>query len=145
LLPYLDVPVSDKRFASYQRIGASGILRGKGKNVGWSNQTWLRADSVLLSAELEDLCNFYPKIKNKVDLKSLKPVSVEKLMGLIQDIAKSEGKDLSSDFEKIWLDCGLERWNPNVDITRGEMAVIVDHILDPFHSKAVNIKGEFIQ
>lgn len=145
LLPYLDVPVSDKRFTSYQRIGASGILRGKGKNVGWSNQTWLRADSVLLSAELEDLCNFYPKIKNKVDLKSLKPVSVEKLMGLIQDIAKSEGKDLSSDFEKIWLDCGLERWNPNVDITRGEMAVIVDHILDPFHSKAVNIKGEFIQ
>lgn len=145
LLPYLDVPVSDNRFTSYQRIGASGILRGEGKNVGWSNQTWFRADSVLLSTELEDLCNFYPIIKNKVDLKSSKPVSAEKFMSLIQEIAKSESKDFSSDFEKIWLDCGLERWNPDANITRGEMAVIVDHILDPFHSKAVNIKGEFIQ
>ena len=33
LLPYLDVPVSDDRFTAYQRVGATGILKGVGKNV----------------------------------------------------------------------------------------------------------------
>lgn len=31
LLPYLDVPVTDVKFASYQRIGSTGILKEKGR------------------------------------------------------------------------------------------------------------------
>ena len=40
LLPYLDVPKDHPRFKIYQRIGATGILKGTGMNVGWENQTW---------------------------------------------------------------------------------------------------------
>ncbi|MCC8199144.1 MAG: FAD-dependent oxidoreductase [Tannerellaceae bacterium] len=52
LLPYLDVPVSDPAFQPLQKAGATGILRGRGMNVGWENQTWLDADSVLISKDL---------------------------------------------------------------------------------------------
>ncbi len=64
LLPYLDVPVSDVKFASYQRIGSTGILKGVGKNVDWSNQTWL-TDTVLLASELDGLFEVYPAAKDE--------------------------------------------------------------------------------
>ena len=35
--PYLDVEKSF--FKAYQKIGSTGILKGSGINVGWSNQT----------------------------------------------------------------------------------------------------------
>lgn len=52
IMPYLDLTVSDRHFKAIQRIGATGILRGEGKNVGWSNQTWFNADSLVLTDEL---------------------------------------------------------------------------------------------
>ncbi|MCS2387608.1 hypothetical protein NXV57_05330 [Bacteroides thetaiotaomicron] len=53
------------KFASYQRIGSTGILKGVGKNVDWSNQTWLRADTVLLASELDGLFEVYPVAKDE--------------------------------------------------------------------------------
>lgn len=55
--------MTDVKFASYQRIGSTGILKGEGKNVDWSNQTWLRADTVLLASELDGLFDVYPASK----------------------------------------------------------------------------------
>ena len=59
LLPYLDIPVTDPRFAALQRIGATGIMRGEGRSVGWSNETWFRIDDPVRQEEifLED---YYP-------------------------------------------------------------------------------------
>ena len=38
LLPYLDVEIGNVIFKPLQKIGATGILKGVGKNVDWSNQ-----------------------------------------------------------------------------------------------------------
>ena len=54
IMPYLDLPLTDKHFKALQHIGATGILRGEGKNVGWSNQTWFNADSLVLSKEIQN-------------------------------------------------------------------------------------------
>ena len=51
LLPYLDVPVDSPLFASLQRLGSTGIMKGVGRNVEWSNQTWFRADALLVKNE----------------------------------------------------------------------------------------------
>ena len=145
LLPYLDVPVSDDRFTAYQRVGATGILKGVGKNVEWSNQTWLRADTVLLSSELSGLYEFYPSVKSNLDMQVAKGVTTQNFMKLVSEIAQEEGKKMDTDFGKVWKDCGLNTWNPNAEIIRGDAAVIIDKVLDPFHAKQINIKGEVIQ
>lgn len=145
LLPYLDVPVSDSHFAAYQRIGSTGILKGEGKNVEWSNQTWLRVDTSLVVSELKGLYDFYQSVQSKTDLTSVSVVSAKELMDRVAEIAKAEGKEMDTDYAKVWSVCGLTEWNPKAPIKRGEMAVIIDKVLDPFHSKPVNVKGEFIQ
>ena len=38
LLPYLDVSKDHLILKSYQRIGATGIIKGIGMNVGWENR-----------------------------------------------------------------------------------------------------------
>ncbi|MDB9788016.1 FAD-dependent oxidoreductase, partial [Flavobacteriaceae bacterium] len=39
ILPYVDVASEDLNFISYQKIGACGILRSEGLNIGWENKT----------------------------------------------------------------------------------------------------------
>lgn len=60
LLPYLDRVPSDSHFKSMQRIGATGILRGRGAHGGWENQTWFDADSTVACSVLDaGLREFY--------------------------------------------------------------------------------------
>lgn len=40
IMPYRDLKPSDEDFGVIQRIGATGIVKGEGRNEGWSNQTW---------------------------------------------------------------------------------------------------------
>ena len=59
LMPYLDLPKDDPHFKALQRIGATGIMRGTGRNVGWSNQTWFRAADPMTAEDLF-LEEYYP-------------------------------------------------------------------------------------
>lgn len=59
LMPYLDIPVTDPRFAAVQRIGVTGIMRGEGHSVGWSNETWFRIDDPVRPDEIF-LDDYYP-------------------------------------------------------------------------------------
>ncbi len=142
LLPYLDVPVGDPRFAAYQRVGSTGILKGEGRNVGWSNETWLRGDDILYADELDGLRTFYGvEFKNgHIEM------TVKEIVGLIYQIANHEGFKFSTrDLSEVWVagNCGemdLER-----PITRGEAAVLIDGLLNPFNRKQVDIKGNFVK
>lgn len=61
LLPYLDVATTDARFQPYQRIGSTGILKGIGKSVAWSNETWLFKSI----EQIEDEARQYVESKRK--------------------------------------------------------------------------------
>lgn len=64
LMPYMDVAVSDPAFAAIQRIGATGVLKGLGKNEGWANKTYFQPDSLCVAKTLlEDLAAFLPGIQ----------------------------------------------------------------------------------
>ena len=41
LLPFLDLKPSDKGFRDLQQAGIEGRVRGEGRSVGWSNETWV--------------------------------------------------------------------------------------------------------
>lgn len=144
LLPYLDVPVSDVKFVSYQRVGATGILKGVGKNVAWSNQTWLRADTVLLALELDGLFDVYPVAKKKFTKMGEEKLTIEEAVCLIRAIAEAEGVNSEVDLATLWKTFELQKLDLKRNILRGEMAILIDQLLDPFNRKQIDIKGHYI-
>lgn len=145
LLPYLDVAVSDVKFKSYQRIGSTGILKGVGRNVEWSNQTWLRSDTVLITNELDGLLEIYPTAKKWLYNKRGQTITISEARDLVAQIALHEGVKMKSSLKAIWEKYELKDFDLSRPILRGEMAVLIDHYLDPFNRKPIGIKGQFIQ
>lgn len=137
IMPFLDVDKNDKRFKAYQRIGASGILRGEGRNVGWSNQTWLRADDPLLVDELADFCSFYGVSPIKTE--TVQQATFGDAVSLIASVTEN-----AVDGNKELAAYSIPEKAENDPITRGEFALIVDAVLDPFSDREVDIKGHFI-
>jgi hypothetical protein len=130
--PYLDVEKTHPHFKAFQRIGSTGILRGKGINVGWSNQSW-----------------FYPE--NEVDLelllKDLSPfidLSTYPLNGLMLKDLKTWIESIMNekiDFKSDYLSLNLTDFNLDRKVNRGELAVIIDFYLNPF-IQSINFLGE---
>ena len=147
ILPYLDIPEENPDFMALQHVGATGILKGDGKSVKWSNETWFRTDSVLKMKELEGLTDVYPYISIE---KSNKELSWNDALKLLTQIAGKEkistASRVRSSVTKIYQ---TKKTNKKTDftkkITRLEMAVLIDQILDPFNRKQVNIHGDFIK
>lgn len=142
LMPYLDVEVSDPMFGALQRVGSTGIMRGEGKSVGWSNQTWFRTGDPLLSEELEGLTEIYPSISFTFDGQT--PVTVAGAVELLSKITTKDVNDVATEVEKTLTEYGLGNEDPFRTILRGEMAVLLDTMLDPF-SRGVDIKGSFTE
>lgn len=148
LLPYLDVPVGSALFKPLQRIGATGILKGMGRNVEWSNQTWFRADTLLLASELDGLAEIYPQVSATLNAKQNSPMTIQESIGLLITLMQSEGLetvDINENVRRIWIEYGLENFDLSRNMLRSEMAVLIDRMLDPFNRKQIDITGKFIQ
>ena len=100
------------------------MLRGEGRSIAWSNETWLRADEPLLIGELKDFADFYNVGIPEGDASS--PVTVK----LAEEMISEAGK----------TDVSLK--GDDAVITRGEFAFAVDSLLNPF-SRPVTLSGEF--
>lgn len=144
LLPYLDVPVDSPLFKPLQRVGSTGIMRGVGRNVEWTNQTWFRTDTLLLMSELQGLSEVYPNVSVQADDVSV--ISLQKAIDLVKKIVANENLNVDVDamINNIWKEYQLGEVNTQKNISRAEMALIIDKILDPFNHKQVDIHGSFI-
>lgn len=140
IMPFLDVDKNDKRFKPYQRIGASGILRGEGRNVGWSNQTWLRADEPLLLSDVTDFIEFYGLNVSDEFADPASPLTYADAMAFIAAASKSQ-----VDGNKVLSEYDITPKSFTDTISRGEYALIVDAVLNPFDARDVDIKGHFIE
>ena len=134
IMPYLDLPKDHKHFGAIQRIGATGILRGEGRNVGWANQTWFRVDDLLLAEEIhvEGLYDG-PLVDDAGPVKVAHFFSVMKRLGI----------HVPDDTRKWWEELGLEDYNKYRTITRLEAAVVIDAAFDPFGMFNVDYNGDF--
>ncbi|MDR0691660.1 MAG: FAD-dependent oxidoreductase, partial [Prevotellaceae bacterium] len=144
LMPYRDVPVTHPLFKVYQRTGATGILKGVGKTVGWSNQMWLRSDTLLLSSEIEGLKEVYPY----VSLQHLpRVITTKEALALISDIAAQEqivfDEETGMLAENIYAKYGWGDVKLNSPMQRGAFAALVDELLDPFNRKEIDLFGNF--
>ena len=132
--PYLDVEKDSPFFKVYQRIGSTGILRGTGINVGWSNQSWFYPE------DLVDIDLLYKDISSFVDMKQypLNSTSIGDIKSWIEKIS-----DETVDLLGTWSKLKLKNYDVNRKINRGELAVIIDHYINPFQ-KNINFKGELL-
>lgn len=145
IMPYSDVSPADKSFSAVQRIGATGILKGEGKNIGWENHTLFYPDSLLSSdCIVEGFRDFGRNFK--IDLNK-DQFTVEEAVYLLIEFNSFLGnnKNLSTpDLSQIWDEFQLGEIDITMAITRKQFAVLLDKMVDPFHIKQVNHFGEFI-
>ncbi len=135
IMPYLDLPPSDKSFKALQRIGATGIMRGEGKTVGWSNQTWFDAFGQACGAEIaEGLAEYYPA----ADFAGINRGALT-VADLIEIIGRAEGRKTVT--EESWSAAGLSGFDVSRAVSRAEAAVIIDFTLRPFQTFGVDYSG----
>ena len=135
-MPYLDLPKDHPHFTAVQRIGATGILRGEGRNVGWANQTWFRADDSLLAEEI--FAEDYSFASLPL---SPGPVKIVQFM----EALRHWGFDVPASTESWWETLGLTDYNPSRVMTRLEAAVIINAAIDPFSMFAVDYDGNVLE
>ena len=132
IMPYLDLPKEHRHFKALQKIGATGILRGEGRNVGWANQTWFRADEPLLAEEIYAEAYYNGRLPLAAG-----PVKVGDFLNLLRMM----GVPVPASAETWWSNLGLSDYNTGRIITRLEAAVAVDASIDPFNMFGVDYNG----
>jgi hypothetical protein len=152
LLPYLDVPPSHPQFARIQRVGATGILKGRGVPHLWANQTWFYPDFPIDAASLQKgLADFETVALPPADGR---PLTVGAAVAMVTDyraallkkdkarFAALEAKPARSG-QELWTALGLGAYARERLATRAEVAALVDEVLDPFTLKNVDHRGRF--
>jgi len=145
LLPYLDVPKDHPRFKTYQRIGATGILKGIGMNVGWENQTWFFPEKDLTQLDLDHAISVLQHFRD-IPL----PIST-KNDDILDWFKKLHSIFLSDNHIPDWIKntktlskfLGTEV-EPMGNISRGNFALLMDAIIDPFNGEPIDHYGQFI-
>jgi hypothetical protein len=145
IMPYYDVKPTHPYFTAIQKIGATGILKGKGIPHQWSNQTWFYPDSTIeTNIFIKDF-----EVYNPVQFKSKnKLLTVGDLFSIIALCDKYFKKKLSIDnrlINKIWMNNGLAEPDITRAVKRFEIAAVLDKILMPFEKRLVDHKGHFIR
>lgn len=132
IMPYLDLDKNHRHFKALQKIGATGLLRGEGRNVGWANETWFRTDDPLLAEEIYSDAFYIGSLPFLPG-----PVKVGELLSLLRLF----GAPVPATEQAWWNSLGLEDYNSGRIITRLEAAVVIDAAIDPFNMFGVDYNG----
>lgn len=136
IMPYLDLPKDHKHFKAIQRIGATGILRGEGRNVGWANQTWFRTDDPLMAEEIFHTDFYHGQL-------GLGNGAVK--VGQLVNTFRNLGVTVPEDAAAWWEQYGLEDYDAERVATRLEAAVLIDAIFNPFANFRVDYEGNILR
>lgn len=121
LRPFIDVRPDEPDWAAIQRIGVTGILRGRGVPEGWANKTYFDpTDSLLLTSLEEGLRSFYLNYTGESNPSSPRQVTLHDLVRILHVL--SGGKSFAE----------LEGSGENRVLQKREIAVLLDKYLDPF-------------
>ena len=140
ILPYVDVDTEDLNFISYQKIGACGILRSEGLNIGWENKTLFYPDSNL---DKTDIYFDNWKIFKSEKIPFPEQMTIKNILHWIYKI-KEEPYLNNKQYSGIWENLNLNNFDSERIITRGEFSVLIDKIIDPFSRVDVDYYGNFI-
>lgn len=157
LMPYADVSPTDPHFASIQRVGATGFLKGTGQPSAWANRTWFYPDSTLLLqtflAGIPSAFNNFSQGRLSRDMETLNVISLldcvthwESRLGKksVLLLAGKKKKEKQKILQQHWSDWGLSSFSPDRPLLRKEVAVLIDKLLDPFHQFEIDHNGYYL-
>lgn len=168
LMPYADVSIADLGFEAIQRVGASGFLRGKGQPNAWANRTWFEPDSTITVYQFISQLPAFAILKNSNPVTYNNPLSswiepsrkegllslrraielvgeIEKALLVMNRKSSSRSESLSIE-DKVysnWVGWGLTNYQPDRPVTKRELAMLLDKIINPFSVLAVNHQGNY--
>ena len=172
LLPYADVPKDSALFLPCQRVGATGILRGRGVSIDWHNQTLFRPDTIALRSDLAGLVDLYPSAPQLMAAVAGKGSKLSSASGQPTDVSSSSAFDAQPltvadgtaliaalakaghvmkpsrarrTMEALAATFGFSLADGSRALKRGEVAVLIDGVLHPFESRQVDIEGRFVK
>lgn len=144
-VPFVDIEPADPKWTAVQRIGLTGILKGRGVAEGWANKTYFDPDSTITVSSFEKgLVDFYhckDKIGNKDSMLTIAQAFF-KLQQHARFATSSRSGPLIFD-EMLWYkELGLQHFDPMRPIRRAELAVMVDYYAHPFEKFEVDFSGK---
>jgi len=135
IMPYNDVKPAHPYFKAIQRIGATGILKGKPTPQSWANRTWFYPDSLVNTKQfIKDLQDYYPTNVSS----PMENVSLSLFVNIMEPFYK--GKDLAKDISHHMQICGMPEAKQDQFLTRQIVAELLDRLFDPFSQK-INLFG----
>ena len=138
IMPYKDVAQKEVYFKAVQKIGATGLIRGKGVSEGWANSTYFQPkEKVEMSFFLQ---KWAEKYKSTFTNSHQEFMNVEDALKFAAIVRKTTPEMLKDNFNQNWKAKGLLNFNLNRPILRYELAVILD-CYDVFEIFDVNIYG----
>ncbi|MCU0404861.1 MAG: FAD-dependent oxidoreductase, partial [Chitinophagaceae bacterium] len=137
IMPYYDVPPNDPHFDAIQRIGATGIIKGRGEPYLWANRTWFSPDSLVTSASLSSLKGeWFEKDISFTNENITIGEAITFCFALAEQFGSKFGKTsehlILRDTERNWNKWGLNDFSAKRNITRREFAVLLDKVIEPF-------------
>lgn len=162
LMPFLDLKPGDPYFQSVQRIGLSGVMRGEGIVINWSNETWFYPENSVAASELQNALNIVTGKENQplsveVIAKEKKRVSRQHAALVIwKALGSPRVGNKSVNFDDVKNRSSLQRalqffeskgvyfsdsqrFNPSEDLKRKDLAMWLDKLFDPFHNLEVRM------
>lgn len=148
LMPYRDVIPDDPYWLDVQKIGATGLIRGEGKNIGWTNVTLFHPDSVMTIEAIKPGINEMAPEIDITDFEDNNILSVKDGLDIAIELAeylkhKSLKMDIDEQVKQWWTQLNFGTFDPDSQITRAQMAVLLNRIADPF-ALEVDMKGRFV-
>jgi hypothetical protein len=167
LMPYADVSIADLGFEAIQRVGASGFLRGKGQPNAWANRTWFEPDSTITVYQFISQLPAFAIFKNSNLITYNNPLSswiepsrkegllsLRRAIELVGEIEKAlrvmnrkssidESLSIEEKVRLNWGGWGLTNYQPNRPVTKRELAMLLDKIINPFYVLAVDHQGNY--
>ena len=140
VMPFIDVNPEDPGFASIQRVGATGVLKGFGIPYKWANQTWFYPERIVSEHEwITGLLPYYPELATLPA--SGKGVQLAFFKKVVQTL---DGDYPINKLNAQWKAWNIDQeWNEETLLNRRTVSILTDNILDPF-SREINLEGRLI-
>lgn len=160
LVPYVDITPDDPAFLAVQRVGLSGVMKGEGVPEAWANRTYFYPDEGInrddmdalirmAKGELETHENIVFRSEGRKLSRSDAAQMIWEALGLPEPEIVEELNDLDESHRGymalqfllaegylVGLKDG-NRIHPDREITRKQVAMIIDKAFDPFYSLGI--------
>ncbi len=143
IMPYVDIEKTNMHFVAAQKLGATGLVQGKGVSMGWANKTFFNPnDSVPMAHFLATWSTKFPKeIKN---LTKHEAMTIGDALYFAAQLTKQNQIQLINSVKIKWVQWGFSNFDLERPIHRIELAALLNEY-NVFNLFSVNLKGDFIK